>query len=495
MLLAHPRSRPMMFYAFHPDEARGVLAANPLSTEPFEFFPPDAAEMTGQERFLDAFRIVRRLRSESVTPDERDLEIAGRFVRSSGELDPDNAYWGQLLAAILGYADDAEAGAAAWKQAATAGRWETGEGEALRMLWNELAEADGQRLAWQGVVALDHTSEGPSHFIVSNVEPFALGDIVMRYTSLANAGIVLESSRSFSTASAAISLAELAVFGRKEPIEALGQRRYEQLKTEFPATVAQALGNDAGERARQDIQTVESWQAFYRSGDTQARAALARLRIESLLTASLPSSLFTASLLMLGLGLIGTLIATLLGPVLNPDRAVLLGLGVLTSIFLWWQSGIVLIGVWALTIAAVLSIPQMTARDAPIEWRTSERVAVMCVALLGMLLLAAWFVLESTPATYLNGKVFNARSLGSVAGLTLSLALPCAAVWARIRKVSIMRAVGETLRLVGLSGAFVGLAATIILGPIALWRDVANRTLLDQWVRNEPATFRPDAPQ
>ena len=32
MLLAHPRSRPMMFYAFQPDEARGVLAANPLST-------------------------------------------------------------------------------------------------------------------------------------------------------------------------------------------------------------------------------------------------------------------------------------------------------------------------------------------------------------------------------------------------------------------------------------------------------------------------------
>jgi hypothetical protein len=72
--------------------------------------------------------------------------------------------------------------------------------------------------------------------------------------------------------------------------------------------------------------------------------------------------------------------------------------------------------------------------------------------------------------------------------------LPCAAVWARLRRVSVMRAAGETLRLVGFSGAIVGLAATIALSPLALWRDAANRTLVEEWIRSEPATFRPDAP-
>ena len=130
-----------------------------------------------------------------------------------------------------------------------------------------------------------------------------------------------------------------------------------------------------------------------------------------------------------------------------------------------------------------------------IEWRRSERVVVVCVALLGMLLLAAWFVLESTPAPYLGGIEFQGGLYGAVAGLTLSLALPCAAVWARIRKVSMMRAVGETLRLLGFGGALMGLAATVAIAPFALWRDAANRVLLEQWIRNEPATFRPDAPQ
>ena len=470
-----------------------MLATNWLSNEPFEFFPPGTNEMG--DRFLVAFRIVRRLRSESVKPDERDLDIVRRFLGACADFDPDNAYWPQLLAAVEGYDANPLEGAAAWQRATTRGRWDTGEGGALSLLWDELAAADGQRLAWQGVVALDHASEGPSQFIRDNVKSFAFTDITSRYQSLSNAAIILESSRSFSTASAAIELADLAVFGRANPIEKLGQRRSEEAKTEFPRLVAEELGAEAGELARRDIQTVESWQAFYRSGDSMARSALRRLRIESLLTASLPSAVFMASLTLLGIGLLGTLVATALGPVLNPDKRVILLLGGLIGAWLWWRTGVFLLAVWAVTIAGVLSIPQMTARDVPIEWRRSERVVVVCVALLGMLLLAAWFVLESTPAPYLGGKEFQGGLYGAVAGLTLSLALPCAAVWARIRKVSMMRAVGETLRLLGFGGALMGLAATVAIAPFALWRDAANRVLLEQWIRSEPATFRPDAPQ
>jgi hypothetical protein len=153
-----------------------------------------------------------------------------------------------------------------------------------------------------------------------------------------------------------------------------------------------------------------------------------------------------------------------------------------------------LLAVWALTISAVLCIPQMVAKDERIDWRRSERFAVLCVALLGIVLLASWYVAESTPATLLGARV-DGGVYGAVAGLTLSLSLPCAAVWARIRKVSVLRAVGETLRLLGFGGAIIGLTATLVLTPLALWRDASNRTLLDQWIRSEPTTFRPDAAQ
>ena len=495
MLLAHPRSQPLMNYAFQPDNATAVLAANPLSNEPFEFFPPDATEMDGQRRYLDAFRIVRRLRSNLVRPDEGDLAIVERFFSACEELDPDNAYWPQLLAAFHSYTDELGKARTAWQRAMNKGRWDTGESEALNLLWSELAAADGQRLAWQGVVALDHASEGPSHFILQQVRKFALDDVESRSQSLANAAVILDSSRSFSTASAAITLAELAVFEKTDPIDALGQRQYEVEKTRFPAIVSEAVTAEAGERAIEDIQTVESWQAFYRSGATMARTTQVRLRWESLLAASLPSSLFMASLFMVGIGLIGTITAALFGPVLNPDRRIIIGLGILAALLLWWKSGVILLALWTLTVAGVLAIPQMTARDEPIPWRTGERIAVVSVALLGMFLLAAWFVRESTPAIHLAGRKLDGAMYGAVAALTLSLALPCAAVWARIRKVSMMRAVGETLRLLGFSGSVIGLALTVLISPFALWRDTLNQTLLEDWVRNEPATFRPDAPQ
>jgi hypothetical protein len=495
MLLAHPRSQPLMNYAFKPDNAKEVLAGNPLANEPFEFFPPDAAEMDGRQRYLDAFRIVRRLRSNLVRPDEGDLAIVERFFSACEELDPDNAYWPQLQAAVHAYSGDVETAQSDWKRAIEKGRWDTGESEALHLLWAELAAADGQRLAWQGVVSLDHASEGPSHFIFQQVRKFGFDDFESRFQSLANAAMILESSRSFSTASAAIALAELAVFDRIDPIASLGQRQYEVDKTRFPASISEAVSAQAGERAIEDIQTVESWQAFYRSGAPIAQATLSRMRWESLLTASLPSSLFMASLFMVGIGLVGTITAALFGPVLNPDRRILVGLGLLVALLLWWKSGVMLLALWTLTIAGVLSIPQMTARDEPIPWRTGERVAVVSVALLGMFLLAAWFVRESTPAIHLAGRKLDGAMYGAVAALTLSLALPCAAVWARIRKVSMMRAVGETLRLLGFSGSVIGLALTVILSPIALWRDAVDRDLLEDWVRNEPATFRPDMPQ
>jgi hypothetical protein len=254
------------------------------------------------------------------------------------------------------------------------------------------------------------------------------------------------------------------------------------------------MGAERGEQARRDIQNVESWQAFYRSGDPTARSALQRIRIESLLSASLPSALFMAALLLFGIGLLGTLVAAGLGPVLNPDRRVILVIGAVVAGYLWWRTGVLLLAVWAMTIAALLCIPQLIARDERIDWRKSERFAVICVALLGMTLLATWFVLDSNPARLLVGRV-GGGLYGAVACLTLSLALPSAAVWARSRKVSVLRAVGESLRLLGFGGAVIGLAATLALTPLALWRDAANRTVLEQWIRSEPATFRPDAPR
>lgn len=495
ILLVHPRSRPVLAYAFQPDRVRPVLAANPLSNEPFEFFPPDASEMDTHKRYMTAFRIVRRLRSDWVKPDELDLNIVHTFAAKAAALEPENAYWVELDAAVYGYEGEQLLGMDSWIAAASRGRWDTGEAPALRQLWEGLAEADGARLSWQGAVALDHASGGPSEFIANNIGGFAYLSIESRYATLLNASVILDTARSFSIAGSAITMANRAVFGKADPIESLGQRRYEVVKSEFPTLVQEALGEVASARAINEQQNVESWQAFYRSGAPIARGQMQRLQVETLLTASLPSSLLMSSLLLAALGLVGTLIAALLGPVLNPDRRLVIGVGILVAIGLYVRSGAWLLSLWTLTLTAVLSIPQLVARDEAIEWRPSDRVAIVSLSTFGLLLLTLYFVLDSTPAEYLLGRPVNASLYGSVGAVALSLSLPSALVWARSRRVSVMRAVGETLRLLGFAGALIGLSATIVATPLAIWRDAENRTLIDAWIRNEPATFRPDAPQ
>lgn len=489
----HPKSRLLMSYSFRQDNVKAVLDSSPLSNEPFEFFPPDASEMDARGRYLAAFRIVRRLNSDWVKPDAHDLSIVLRFFRKSAELDPDNAYWPQLVAAVAGYTGEPDSDA--WKSAMRRTRWETGEAEALRSLWARMANADGVSLSWQGAVALDHAFRGPSDFVVKNVGSFANIDVDSRFASLLNSAVILDSARSFSSASDAVMLADMAVFGRIDPIEALGQRRYEEVKSAFPQLVLEARGQEDSDLAVAKQQTVESWQDFYRSGASEARSKMRQLRVESLLSASLPSALLMSSLFMLGIGLVGALVASLLGPVLNPDRRLIIALGALVAVFLVMKTGVWLLGLWALTIASVLSIPQMVARDEPVKWKRADRLAVFGLGIAGLLLLTALFLLGSTPASHLAGGAVNPAPYGAVGGLALSLALPCAAVWARIRKVSVMRGVGETLRLLGLTGALIGLSVTIVSAPLALWRDAANRDLLEGWIRNEPATFGPDAPR
>jgi hypothetical protein len=483
-----------MSYAFQADNTHAVLAKNELSNEPFEFFPPDAADMDDRGRFLAAFRIVRRLSSKWVKPDQRDIAIVTNFLEKSAELDPDNAYWLQFFAAVKGLTGDPIGGLDAWLLATERDRWETGETQALQLLWRDLATADRRRLAWQGVVALENASEGPGDFIVENVSGIAYSSIQARATSLANAAIILDSTRSFSTSSAAIRLANLAVFGKVDPIGALGQRRYEETKTAFPRLVSNELDQSSADRAVGDQQTIESWSAFYRTGAPIARATLRRLHTETLLTSSLPSAVCVASLLLAGIGLIGQLFVYLLGPVLNPDRRFVLITGLLAASLCWWATGIFLIGLWVLTITGLLCVPQLVSRDERPKWRLSERFVITAIALMGLLFLSANFVLRSTPAMHLDVHPQSA-DLGLVAGLTLSLSLPCAAVWARLRKLSLFRATGETLSYIGLVGTIVGFAATIIVTPLSIWRDSVDRTLIEQWIRSEPATFRPDAPQ
>ena len=493
MLIAHPLSRPVMGYAFQADNVTPVVSRNLLSNEPFEFFPPAAGDMSSNRRYLAAFRIVRRILSGRVKPDTRDLQITERFIGGSAELESDNAYWPQLMAAMQGHVGNEAAGLAYWNEAMSRGRWETGETEALQMLWREIQAAEGIRLAWQGMFALDYSSHGPGNFIAGNINNFAFKNIEARYATLLNASVILDSARSFATANAAIRMAERAVFGREDPISALGQRRFEEVKSLFPRQVAQEMSEAAGDHAAEKLQTLESWQTFYRSGTPLAASTAARVRVESLLSASLPSSLLMSALVLLTIGLCGIILSSALGSVLNPDRRVVILIGVIIAVFVYVRTGAWLLGLWALTIAAVLAIPQMVARDASIEWRKSERFAVGAIALFGLFLLTSYFLLDSTPAKHLIGSQGNASAFGIIAFLTLSFSIPAAAVWARIRKVSLLRAIGETLKLLGLLGAFLGLAITLVSTPLALWRDAQNRELLASWIRNEPATFRPDA--
>ncbi|MGI8922442.1 MAG: hypothetical protein ACR2HJ_00130 [Fimbriimonadales bacterium] len=494
-LLIHPSSRLLMIYSMRPENVRTALEANPLYSEPLELFPPTGvASMSEFDRFLTAYRIARRINQPTVTPAAADLVVASRFAKEAGAKEPDNAYWGQFEAALAAIAQDERKALDAWGGATSKTGWKAGESDLIGRVWADVSSGEGVELAWQGMLALECASHEPAKLITANMSNFARSSLAAQYYTLANAALILNGTRSFDSGRRAATMANLAVFGAETPPRLLQRRVIQTQRSAFPQAVGKELGTRAARTARRSLQTSESWEAYTQPAEPFMMRERRRLRIESVLTACLPSGIFFASLIMAGVALFGTLIAELFRGVVHPNSRAVYGVGIFAAIVVYWQSSAPLLALWVLALGALVGLPLDVAKDAQVQWNPLNHATMRAIALLVLVLLTVWLLAGSPPIQYLGQNKVAPSAYVGLAFVILSMILPCAAVWARLKQRPMLATVGESLRQVGLFGALAGLGASVILAPASIYRDAQNRQLIEKWIQNEPATFQVELP-
>ncbi|MBA3725608.1 MAG: hypothetical protein H0W86_03935 [Armatimonadetes bacterium] len=494
-MLIHPSSRLLMVYSMRPDNVRSALEANPLASEPLELFPPTRVEtMSEFDRFLTAYRIARRINQPTVTPAPADIIVASRFANQAGMKEPDNAYWPQFEAVLSTLANDEAKSLKAWRIATTKTGWNAGEREIIGRLWGDISARDGIDLAWQGMLALGHASHEPATLIAGKIEALSRSSLAARFYTSANAALILNGTRSFDSGNKAAAMSNFAVFGTETPQRSLHRRAIQTIRSAFPATVYKELGKPASRIARRSLQAVESWEAYIQPGQALMNTEKRRIRIESVLTACLPSGVFSAALIMAAVAMIGTLVAELFHGVLHPNSRLIYGLGVAGALFVYWQSSALLLALWVLALGLLMGLPLDVAKAAPVHWNPLNHATIRAISIIVLVLFTVWILVASAPIQYFGQNRVAPSAYVGLACVMLSMILPCAAVWARLKKRPILKTVGESLRQVGLFGALAGLAASVILAPIAIYRDARNRQLIERWIQNEPATFPVEQP-
>jgi hypothetical protein len=490
-LLLHPVSRQIMLYSFRKSGIERAVRANPLATEPLELFPPtDANQMSREELFLTAYRIARRLNNPAIVPAKADLAVSIRFAQAASAKEPDNAYWPQYGAAVARIARDDGASATFWQDATNKIGWDAGERQLLANAWNDFAAAERGKLAWQGILALSYAGHDPVKLITDQFMNLKGQSVLDRYRTLVNAREILDGTRSFDAGNRAANMANLAVFGTRTPLDSMERRQMQEVRSAFPGKVGALTNSEASRVARQSLQAVESWNAYTQESEAYAGSARARLRVETLLTAALPSALLFASLVMGVVACLGTILVTTLQGVINPDRRLIYIVCIIGAALVVWQTSLYMLGGWVLALGVVLSVPVEVAKDTGAEWNPLDKLAIRLAAILALGFFVAWLVFRSSPARMFFQGGIEPKAYFLIACIVVSFIIPVAALSARIKERPLLATIGESVRRVGLTGALLGLGLVVISAPLAIYRDAQNSAFVERWIQNETVAFR-----
>lgn len=488
MLLAHPASRNLLLYGPWSGTVDEVRGDHPFFDRPVQLsFSKEPSEMTSLELSLAARRISQRLLESNPVAAPSDLRSAMTFASQAGSADPDNSLWPQMEAVILAKMDSKEQAVSQWHAATTRARWDSGTGNVFSELWEKFALAESRRLSWQGMYALSFRPGGPANLIGTAREPF-YSEIQERYVSLINSRLILYGARSFRESAEGISIGNRAVFGTPS-LDGIPARQIQQRTTTFLNEVADAFGESARTRASHALNALESWRNFTQPLAEDARKAKARMAVYSVLTASLPFSLFVSTIIMAVGALGGALMSTFFRERPHFDARLIYLLAAVAAVAAFLYTGVILVAVWFVVIAILIAAPMHLLKDGPLEFSSMERFWPALLGGIALAAFAAWLVFAAPPASHLLDMV-SARSFLAIGIVSLTFALPLGVVFARSKAKAALYCAGETLRSTAAFGMAVGALATIIATPLSVYLERDHQETISNWIRNEPESFR-----
>ncbi|MCH8273227.1 MAG: hypothetical protein IH851_00355 [Armatimonadetes bacterium] len=509
-LFVHPFSRALLLHPLRGDQIEGRVRTHPLTNDARQIpVPGDPAQMTDDEVYLTGHLIAMKAGREPAAPIPEDhYEVAMRFLRQAEARDRDNAYWPQLIAGLAVRADRPEAAVEVWARAARLSRWESGADRISRDLWEGIEAEEGIRLAWQGLLALRNRPEDASRLIARVPEALlafpdaddADDETAARALSILNAGLMRDGADSLRTGRRA---SEMALRAAGLPLSSVIKERHAELERErsqFEQKVAAELGDGVSGRVHSELRRSIDWLVLLGDEEEIYRRRQA-LAAQTALTASVPSALLFAGAMLGGLALAGLLLQAAFGDIPHPDARLLFASGLALAALLLLAAWPWMLAVWSVILGGLLAVPLERARPGPVAWGLLTRGALAMIALVGLFLLCSWVFYSAASAQVLEpGTSPGERPAAAperwahLALFALSLAVPLAAAWARMKRRPILLVVGSAFARVGSLGAIAALAACVIAAPICLYLDVSARAEVESWIMNEPQAFKTDQP-
>lgn len=498
-LLVFPASRALLLHPLHTNSIEATLAEFPLSGEPSTIKEPaDFSKLTPLECLMIAVRIsdILNFRKTEQLPEDQ-AEVAIRFFNHCRETDKDNAAWPQLLAAVKLRAGRRDEALDDWRLASASARW-TFEGfRIIRGLWDKFAADEGRKYAWQGLLALKQRRTAVQIAVSHAAEEFLNTDsIEARVLCLKNFDLMREGSNGLEGARRAsegsLKASGLAPLSATQSSPADREQQY----IEFESKVRNSLGPDASVQVLTLMRRNDAWLGLMQPEQT-IRATTSGLTLYALIATTLPSALFWSGVLLSLLALLGTALAAPLQRVPHPSRMGVFAMGALAAGFSLYCGTVWMAAVWYLFIGVLLSWPVEFAEPTPVRWNLSFRSLQLLLAVATVILLGSWIVsispsaIISIDASQNIGRMLSRpQTWLELSAWVFSLAIPFAAVWARLKRKSPLSFSVEAMTRVAASGAVIALVTSILSTPICMLWDKSLQTSVDLKILNEPAFHR-----
>ncbi len=503
-LLVIQPSRAVLLHVLHTKAVISKLNQSVLSASGAPLAEPGfAGKMTLPEVSQQMLLIANRIhRDKRATISARDFEIAREYLSRGEELEPDNAYWPQLRAAIANRAGRGEQTITNLERAAEKRYWNSGSTQEMLDLWSSMSASEGVRLSWQGLFVRELRADAPAHLILElqTLEPPTNAQDAdawrTRYLITWNFSILRDGARSVEvTASAARAVLRLA----DSFVDANQDRTplaIDQARSLFVTQVFNVVGQKEGERTSIAVRN-----AIAQDVSIEPRPIILENRdragLLSLLFGSLPSVLFLTGVLMCGVAVIGLITSRLFGDIPHIDARLMVGTALVLAAGAGIASGAWLFGGWILLVVSLLGVPIEAPLPHPVEWSRMNRLAIGILTGTCMVLIAFW-LFASGPTSLLAERllpfatplVADPTASGILALVAITFLIPISVLWAHVKRRTVLRVLGEAFARVGLTGAIVSLSAAVIATPIAIYYDAKLSSVVQRWVMNETDAFR-----
>lgn len=522
-LFAFPTPRAFLLHPFHRQTIRSALQSHALSSNrtPVEI-PLQAQHLSHEERDLLVTSIARQLARHKGIVQEGDYELALRFLSSCWQLDPDNAFWPQLIAATHVRCGHPEKGKTPWITSATLSRWAPGIPRQLEALWEYLAKAESQKMAWQGFATLRF--RGDEHIRLIREVPEALLNSLqqinhaektkIRVITIANAALIRSGASSLTSASQAIQMALNAIGLQKEDLSPQHAVHVEKRRAEFEKQVSQIFGQEQREKTQRDLETLIA-SYFHLMNPQQVRETKQKTLFSTLAVTALPSATLLIGIIFGILWGLGILTRANLGTIPHPDTRLVALSGIILAILILLSRAPWMLAIWFAILGILLAIPMEIAKPGPVTWSTRSRIVLNSILAVGSLFALIWFVLDSPAGEYLPIPVASPSTQNLSNSLsdppletasffqttheaprwrylfifTLSLSAAFAVAWARVKTQPVFLILGETWAYIGLNGMLLFFTTCVIITPACLFIDRNLQETAHAWIINEPLAF------